>query len=375
MIKKPLVLLVDNSGYQNKNYDNTNKCGNEFIVYKKINSTINTNLHPHMQVQSQEGHQIKILKQNDFNLSKKYLSSIKRANNYMPNLSTQDNNTNGKGCGNEINANVFDKFKYEDSCYKEKYNYKNLKNTHSSSTTTSSRTDKDTYVGSDKSSAPSTTSQTSAEINTALQIMYYNSSSKLSQEKCDLTEKSKAVIKSRISKHTIETVSWYTKTVIPCKPLSKPSNKLISLEKFILNLIESSRVNMGTLLCTLVYLAKLKKTLPAGSQGQECTSHRIFLAALILAGKYLNDSSPKNKYWARYSGIFSLKEVNLMEKQFLDFLDLNEVSELFWLQNHSAKISNFLQNLSLHKISFSSNKTEKPSSNLQTSGHEKKIKT
>ncbi|KAI1380265.1 hypothetical protein F4677DRAFT_406287 [Hypoxylon crocopeplum] len=65
------------------------------------------------------------------------------------------------------------------------------------------------------------------------------------------------------------------------------------------------------------------------AKGLRCTTHRIFLAALILAAKYLNDSSPKNKHWASYSHIstdsysfgFSRTEVNLMEKQLLFLLD------------------------------------------------------
>lgn len=52
-----------------------------------------------------------------------------------------------------------------------------------------------------------------------------------------------------------------------------------------------------------------------------CTRHRVFLAALICAAKYLNDSSPKNKHWQRYAALFSLAEVNLMEKQLLYLLD------------------------------------------------------
>lgn len=54
-----------------------------------------------------------------------------------------------------------------------------------------------------------------------------------------------------------------------------------------------------------------------------CTRHRVFLATLIVAAKYLNDSSPKNKHWARYADIlnFSQSEINLMEKQLLYLLD------------------------------------------------------
>jgi hypothetical protein len=54
-----------------------------------------------------------------------------------------------------------------------------------------------------------------------------------------------------------------------------------------------------------------------------CTRHRIFLATLIVAAKYLNDQSPKNKHWSAHSTIFSIGEVNLMEKQLLSLLDFD----------------------------------------------------
>jgi hypothetical protein len=52
-----------------------------------------------------------------------------------------------------------------------------------------------------------------------------------------------------------------------------------------------------------------------------CTRHRVFLATLIVTAKYLNDSSPKNKYWSTYSVLFGVKEINLMEQQLLILLD------------------------------------------------------
>ncbi|KAK1972048.1 cyclin [Colletotrichum sublineola] len=104
---------------------------------------------------------------------------------------------------------------------------------------------------------------------------------------------------------------------------------LPTLEAFITQLVVSSNVQVPTLMSTLVYLTRLKSRLQPMARGLRCTTHRIFLAALILTAKYLNDSSPKNKHWATYSHAnndlsnfgFSRTEVNLMEKQLLFLLD------------------------------------------------------
>lgn len=52
----------------------------------------------------------------------------------------------------------------------------------------------------------------------------------------------------------------------------------------------------------------------------ECTHHRIFLATLIIASKYIHDTALKNKYWVSYAQMFSATEINLMEKQLLQLL-------------------------------------------------------
>ncbi|KAI2628890.1 cyclin [Hypoxylon sp. NC1633] len=125
------------------------------------------------------------------------------------------------------------------------------------------------------------------------------------------------------------------KSQVPSPPRT-PSPKAIrcetglpTLEEFIARLVRSSNVQVPTLMSTLVYLNRLKSRLQPVAKGMRCTTHRIFLAALILSAKYLNDSSPKNKHWATYSHMnsdnysfgFSRTEVNLMEKQLLYLLD------------------------------------------------------
>lgn len=121
----------------------------------------------------------------------------------------------------------------------------------------------------------------------------------------------------------------------PTPPASPPQHAaqfrepaLPSVEEFITSLVARSHVQVPTLMSSLIYLNRLKSRLPPVAKGMRCTVHRIFLASLILAAKNLNDSSPKNKHWARYSAVsgyenfgFSITEVNLMEKQLLFLLD------------------------------------------------------
>jgi PHO85 cyclin-1 len=116
--------------------------------------------------------------------------------------------------------------------------------------------------------------------------------------------------------------------VIPSPPNSPSSSPIVktkplpSLMTFITKLVRYTNVYTGTLMSTIIYMNRLRSKLPKDARGLPCTRHRIFLACLIIASKNLNDSSPKNKHWAKYTdGLFRKEDVNLMERQLLMLLD------------------------------------------------------
>mmetsp|Transcript_9194 Transcript_9194/g.11104 ORF Transcript_9194/g.11104 Transcript_9194/m.11104 type:complete len:300 (+) Transcript_9194:2053-2952(+) len=124
------------------------------------------------------------------------------------------------------------------------------------------------------------------------------------------------------------------KTPKPQKMSMNDSNLLISpvvkthvpLTVFIKKLIKYSNVQTPTLMASLIYLNKLRNILPANAVGMETTRHRIFLGSLILSAKSLNDSSPMNKHWTKYTdGLLSIEEVNMAERELIGLLkwDIN----------------------------------------------------
>lgn len=109
-------------------------------------------------------------------------------------------------------------------------------------------------------------------------------------------------------------------------PPDSPNAKIPSLHTFIKKLIKYSNVPTSTLMSSLVYLTRLRELLPPNAVGMPTTRHRIFLGALILAAKNLNDSSPLNKHWCRYTeGLLSLEDVNMLEIEMIEGLGWSNI--------------------------------------------------
>ncbi|KAF9730295.1 cyclin [Paraphaeosphaeria minitans] len=144
-----------------------------------------------------------------------------------------------------------------------------------------------------------------------------------------------------VSSSLISYLAQQSAQAVPLCTLRTRGTTLPSTFYFIESVVRNSSVPVPTLVTSLVYLRRLQSRLPPNSKFMPSTVHRVFLAALILAAKYLNDTSPTNKEWARYSIVpgyerfgFPITEVNFMERQLLEMLqwDLCIDSEDFYAE-------------------------------------------
>ena len=72
---------------------------------------------------------------------------------------------------------------------------------------------------------------------------------------------------------------------------------------------------------SLIYMDRLKAHLPAHARGERGTQHRLFLAASLLASKFLHDfaalSAKAVAKCRACHGLFALEDVRMMERDFL----------------------------------------------------------
>ncbi|CAG8663423.1 6511_t:CDS:2 [Dentiscutata erythropus] len=125
-----------------------------------------------------------------------------------------------------------------------------------------------------------------------------------------------------------------------------PSAKIISLRVFIQETLRRSRTSYSTLQTALFYLIRIKSeiaklyrcteylptptseyppnVIPNSNQNNDPATcgRRMFLAALIVASKYLQDRNYSNRAWSKMSGL-SVKEINTNEICFLKLIDYN----------------------------------------------------
>lgn len=122
-----------------------------------------------------------------------------------------------------------------------------------------------------------------------------------------------SVLKSKVTSKLIHS---FANSLMDLIPISKPSKSLVP---FITALINESQVSSVVVYLAKIYLDRLKPLL-ISCTGLPSTWHRLALSVLIIAEKSICDVPMRNKYWQEHAKLFSLEEVNLMERQLLSLM-------------------------------------------------------
>ncbi|KAI8880585.1 hypothetical protein K501DRAFT_224591 [Backusella circina FSU 941] len=138
--------------------------------------------------------------------------------------------------------------------------------------------------------------------------------------------------------------------LIPTRPLPTGCSRTApELLYFILKVTSRARISCHIAVVALIYLDKCKKALPKNAIGDQDTIHRIFIASILVASKYLHGTcwgiTADDHVWlnnARMadicSDLFTLEQVNQLELSFLKlihfecFVNANQVQD-YLVQN------------------------------------------
>jgi hypothetical protein len=97
--------------------------------------------------------------------------------------------------------------------------------------------------------------------------------------------------------------------------------EIVAFTKFVTEVLTRAEVTIPVVLASLVYVDRAKPHLHIALE--EWAYERVFLGAVMLASKYLNDSTLKNVHWALCTGVFGKRDVGRIERELLDVLDFD----------------------------------------------------
>ncbi|KAL0088236.1 cyclin [Phycomyces blakesleeanus] len=113
-----------------------------------------------------------------------------------------------------------------------------------------------------------------------------------------------------------------TKKTTRFTPITHPQH-LPPLGEFIATVFKRSQLPPCVCLVSLIYLQRLKNSLPRHARGDIDTPYRLFLAAILTASKFLSETGSSLTSQAIVDiidGVYSPKDVNLMERSFLGLI-------------------------------------------------------
>ncbi|OZJ05136.1 hypothetical protein BZG36_01398 [Bifiguratus adelaidae] len=114
-------------------------------------------------------------------------------------------------------------------------------------------------------------------------------------------------------------------TVLRCRQRLSSHHHFPELEEFIRFIIDNTDITPTSLVVALIYLERLRLSLPREAHGDFDTPYRLFLAAIIVASKYTSDygylrNSVVSNLVARL-GLFDAADINTFERCFLGLLN------------------------------------------------------
>ncbi|ORZ17925.1 hypothetical protein BCR42DRAFT_350379 [Absidia repens] len=108
---------------------------------------------------------------------------------------------------------------------------------------------------------------------------------------------------------------------------------LPSLTSFVRQVYVKCRLSPAILVIALIYIHRLQQELPLDSKGDYDTPHKVFLAAVILACKFSDDSKSRvQSIYRCVSVVYNNIELNEMERSFLSvvkydlYVDMKQVA-------------------------------------------------
>ncbi|KAI8137475.1 cyclin domain-containing protein [Fennellomyces sp. T-0311] len=102
---------------------------------------------------------------------------------------------------------------------------------------------------------------------------------------------------------------------------------LPSLQSFITSMYSRCRLTPTVLIVALIYLDRLKRNLPSQARGEFDTHYKLFLAAILLASKYIEDHNRAVKsIYRAVAPLYCPRELVEMERSFLAIVNVSKVS-------------------------------------------------
>ncbi|KAK9766620.1 PHO85 cyclin-5 [Basidiobolus ranarum] len=153
-------------------------------------------------------------------------------------------------------------------------------------------------------------------------------------------------VRQKISHGLIDAAYSIIESIWPSHSICK-TIALTPLKPFLVQTLRESKVSIITLQIALMYLLRIKiagnyaNSCPGGPPNFAKCGRRMFIAALIVAGKFIQDKHVKNCVWAKFTRT-PLLEINMVELAFLRLIDYNLFVPAAAFVRWSTLLSNYI---------------------------------